>query len=428
LDWISSRIPKAGDDVSGVVLLCAEEDDLELVSWVHNARKHGITPEVVIGVERDDEPLIEALADVDARLFVVLRSENLDLKRIHELKSVFARHRRSGQELLALRLQPEEAEDAIIKIAARIGRDLRPRTGQYPAVPRSEKSSVSQLSVLTERSAVTPLVVLSERSAATPVAVFNDSTPVSSGTEQTGTFDLVDAEEPATIAWTPAAPPVTEALDWARRATELEVTEPLPRVDQAPLIAAANERERADKARPFGVAALATVTAIVMLGAVVGGVLWMSASEWTTPSDGVPRSTVVGPVGSEPALESGAPSEARIPSMPREAVDDEADDQGTTKRTRPKSSRSPASSSDHEEVGPFDTIEPSTPSGKPPAEAPPSPVADAQPPTPEPTADAVPAETASTNASTTAAAEPRPSSASEPTATAPAVADARPPA
>ena len=454
MDWISRDPRKLADDVTGVVLLCAEEDDLELVSWVHNARKHGITPEVVTGVERDDEPLIEALADVDSRLFVVLRSENLDLKRMHELKAVFARHRRSGQELLALRLQPEEAEDAIVKIAARIGRDLRPRTGSFAAVPVSERSGATSLSVLSERSAVTPLVVLSERSAATPIAaftglaaaktplpvrpqrsnatpqpVFNDSTPVHSGTEQTGTFDAVDDdEEPATIAWMPPAPPpVAEALDWARRATELEITEPLPRVESAPLAAAvASERARAGQRR-FGIAALATVTAVVMLGAVVGGVLWMSASEWTSPSDGVPRSTVVAPTDGEPATAVDAPSEARIPSMPRSA--DDAEPETTTKRPRAKP-RSHASPADDTEAGPFDTIEPPTQPGSAPSDTPPSPVAEAQPAPADAAAGAVPSETPSASASTTAAADPRPSgtSAKAPSPAASTVADARPPA
>jgi len=413
------------------VLLCAEEDDLELVSWVHNARKHGITPEVVIGVERDDEPLIEALADADARLFVVLRSENLDLKRIHELKSVFARHRRHGQELLALRLQPEEAEDAIVKIAARIGRDLRPRTGSFAAVGFSERSGVTPLSersgitglsersgvmVLSERSGVTPL----ERSGATPLPVLNDATPVDSGTDPTGGFSIVDVAK-ASPAVAPEAPPVAEALAWARRATELEVTESLPRVDPTPLFAAASERASDGRARPVGLAALATITAVVMLGAVVGGVLWMSASEWTSPSDGVPRSTVVAPVGGEPAADGDAPSEARIPTMPRRA------EEPTTKRSRSKP-RAQESSREHAEPGPFDTIEPATPSTPPPSESPPSSVADTPPAVPTP--GSAPPETASASASTSAAAEPRPTpvAATETTAAAPEGDASRPPA
>lgn len=311
--------------VTGVVLLCAEDDDLELVSWVHNARKHGITPEVVIGVERDDEPLIEALANAGPTLFVVLRSDNLDLRRMTELKSVFARHRKPGQELLALRLQPEEAEDAIVKIAAKIGRDVRPRTGPFPAVP------------LSERSGATPRPILIE-----------DVTPIGAGTEPTGVFAVVPAE---TVDAAPTeAPPVAEALDWARRATELEITEPVSRIEAPPAFrSSATDRAGIGKrARgTTGVAMLATATAIVMLFAVVGGILWLSAAEWTSAVDGGQRSSVVAPTSGKGTNLDAAPSEARIPAMER------GDGAGPVRKPRTRARRHAGD----EDLAPLETIE-----------------------------------------------------------------------
>ncbi len=117
------------------VLLCAEDDDLELVRWVDVARAQGLAPEVVTGIERDDEPLVDALSDGDRGLFVVLRSDNLDAARLREIKTLFARHRHPHQRLTAIRL--ERAPQAAI---AQIAGELR-----TPSRPRSEVSMVVRL-------------------------------------------------------------------------------------------------------------------------------------------------------------------------------------------------------------------------------------------------------------------------------------------
>jgi hypothetical protein len=114
-------------DSTGVVLLCAEDDDLELVRWVHAARNQGLQPEVVTGVERDDAPLLEAIEQTEDALFVVLRSENLGADRMRAIKATFARHHRPTQRLVALRLDGT-AEAAIERIAAEIHGGLRARS------------------------------------------------------------------------------------------------------------------------------------------------------------------------------------------------------------------------------------------------------------------------------------------------------------
>lgn len=108
------------------VLLCAEEDDLALVEWVHAARQRGLAPEVVVGVEHDDAPLLDALADEEAGLFVVLRSDNLGPSRMRQIKTAFARHRRPTQRLFALRIDCG-ATMAIARIANELT-SSRPRS------------------------------------------------------------------------------------------------------------------------------------------------------------------------------------------------------------------------------------------------------------------------------------------------------------
>lgn len=109
------------------MLLCAEEDDLALVKWVHAARSRGLAPEVVTGVEHDDAPMLDALADPSSRLFVVLRSDSLDAARMREIKSAFAKHRSPRQRLFAMRVD-YSAEVAIDRIVAELEDKPRARS------------------------------------------------------------------------------------------------------------------------------------------------------------------------------------------------------------------------------------------------------------------------------------------------------------
>jgi hypothetical protein len=111
-----------------VVLLCAEDDDLELISFVHEARQHGLEPEVVPGVETSDEPFLDAMSTNDAALFVVLRSDNLTAERILALKRAFSGTQKRGQHLLALRLEPERAATSVKTIARRLRQLMGPKS------------------------------------------------------------------------------------------------------------------------------------------------------------------------------------------------------------------------------------------------------------------------------------------------------------
>ncbi|HWB78501.1 MAG TPA: hypothetical protein VG755_26235 [Nannocystaceae bacterium] len=112
---------------AAVVLLCAEEDDLELVRWVHAARGQGLAPEVVTGIEHDDRPMLEALRQTEEALFVVLRSDNLSSDRMREIKAAFAQHHGSKQRLVALRLDAT-AEAAVERIAKQLAGGLGSRS------------------------------------------------------------------------------------------------------------------------------------------------------------------------------------------------------------------------------------------------------------------------------------------------------------
>jgi hypothetical protein len=112
---------------AAVVLLCAEDDDLELVRWVHAARQQGLAPEVVTGIERDDGPLLEALQLTTDALFVVLRSDNLGADRMRAIKACFALHHGPAQKLVALRLDGT-AEAAVERIAKQIVGGVRSRS------------------------------------------------------------------------------------------------------------------------------------------------------------------------------------------------------------------------------------------------------------------------------------------------------------
>ena len=110
---------KTGTDINAV-LLCAEDDDLELVELVHFGRQRDLEFEVVPGVEVDDDPMAQAVARNAEALFVVLRSEHLSRERALQLKHRFESLRKAGQHLLAIRLDPERTSDALDTIAARL--------------------------------------------------------------------------------------------------------------------------------------------------------------------------------------------------------------------------------------------------------------------------------------------------------------------
>ena len=123
------------------MLLCAEDDDLELVSFVHEARKHGLEPEVVPGIEDTDGPLEDAMAANDAALFVVLRSDNLTGERMLALKRAFNKAKKPAQHLLALRLEPARAATAVRTIARRLQQLMAPRPSPTPTPARKTAPS-----------------------------------------------------------------------------------------------------------------------------------------------------------------------------------------------------------------------------------------------------------------------------------------------
>lgn len=211
---------------SSFVLLCAEDDDLELVRWVDVARSRGLAPEVVTGIERDDEPLVEALGDASRGLFVVLRSDNLEGERLREIKQLFARHRKPHQRLTALRL--ERSADAAI---AQIAIELR-----GPSRPRSETSMVMRIDEAIE----------------------------------TGPHRVIVAGPMPP----PATPPSVEvAIELAQQVVQHEVTERMTPGDHTEPLAIGRPLPSRPRRSSSGAGLAAAVIAVLALG---GGALWLS--------------------------------------------------------------------------------------------------------------------------------------------------------
>jgi hypothetical protein len=104
------------------VLLCAEDDDLELVALVHLGRLRGLDLEVRPGVEIDDAPLLGALRETPQALLVLVRSPHLTAERSRELEATFERVRTPDQDLFAIRFERRLAGECLEAIAKQLER------------------------------------------------------------------------------------------------------------------------------------------------------------------------------------------------------------------------------------------------------------------------------------------------------------------
>lgn len=93
--------------------MCTEEDDLDLVDLVHQARGRGLAIEIVTGIEDDDQAMLDVLDRTGARLFVLMHSDNLAAARALELEDAFEQIHRPGQKLVCLPLDPTRHGAAI---------------------------------------------------------------------------------------------------------------------------------------------------------------------------------------------------------------------------------------------------------------------------------------------------------------------------
>lgn len=102
------------------VLLCAEDDDLDLVALVHLGRLRGLDFEVRPGIEIDDAPLHGALDETPNALLVLVRSEHLSAERARSVKSTFGLARTDDQDLLAIRFEPKRVGECLETIARKL--------------------------------------------------------------------------------------------------------------------------------------------------------------------------------------------------------------------------------------------------------------------------------------------------------------------
>jgi hypothetical protein len=287
------KIMMGGVGSTAVVLLCAEEDDLELVRWVHAARGQGLAPEVVTGIERDDGPMLEAIAQTGEALFVVLRSDNLSAERMREIKTAFARHHRGAQRLVALRLDAT-AEAAVERIAKQIAGGMRGRSEtsltmalEDVVLQRVRHGTGSHPAIVASRMAREQSEVRASNARASDVA------PVTS---------VVIPEEAA-------APSVPTALEWARVAEERATTQRYSIDDETlpmPVIEPSTPKQpRASAGRvPAMIAGL-----VLAIGAASGITWWLLDA--TAPVE-APREVV-------PAAESGRVSVPKAAEDPADA-------------------------------------------------------------------------------------------------------------
>ncbi len=102
------------------MLLCAEDDDLDLVALVHLARLRGLDMEVRPGVESDDSALLGALDETPRALLVIVQSEHLGPERAREIESTFALARTDDQDLIAIRFERRHVGECLESIAKRL--------------------------------------------------------------------------------------------------------------------------------------------------------------------------------------------------------------------------------------------------------------------------------------------------------------------
>ncbi len=302
---------------TGVVLLCAEDDDLELVRWVHAARMQGLAPEVVAGIERDDAPLLTALEQTEDALFVVLRSDNLGPERMREIKGNFARHRRVGQRLVALRLDGSP-DAAIERIAVEINGGLRARSES------SLTAALESFAIGDEPRRPADRIRGPNSGRAQPLANLareSDSVPIPQPSEPTPVPMVID---PAALAGVPS---VEHALAFSKQALEQETTgvyqaedDTQPTLPNPPSIVdpASLARRQPRRSRwPALLVAGASVAGCAGVGA------WLflvttgePAERATTDSPGTaPR--VSRPNASATDTRPSAPNVARVPNVPK---------------------------------------------------------------------------------------------------------------
>lgn len=313
---------------TGVVLLCAEDDDLELVRWVHSARAQGLAPEVVAGIEHDDAPLVNALAQTEDALFVVLRSDNLGPERMRAIKGTFARHHRPGQRLVALRLDGSPAA-AIERIAVEIRGGLR---------ARSEASLTVALDGLAIGEPAAVRTRLRANTGGLPRAEPDDAVPRLQPSEPTPLPMVIEHVQLASM------PSVEHALAFANEAHERETTGRFDLAEETqPTLPAFVEppREAPPPAAPRRSRLPAVLGAIVAVGGCIGVAAWLlaitgrDADGSRGASDAAGRVSVPSTV--EPASPAAREDEKIEADAPSSSTREPARERGSsTRRPRPR--------------------------------------------------------------------------------------------
>lgn len=105
--------------VADVVFLCAEDDDLELVSVVHRAREERIGVEVLPGVDHDSDAILDSLAGLDWQACVLFCGKGFTPAQALGFRKEF-QARFPNDELLVMELDTARVESLVRALARRL--------------------------------------------------------------------------------------------------------------------------------------------------------------------------------------------------------------------------------------------------------------------------------------------------------------------
>lgn len=125
----------------GIVLLVAESDADGVQPLIGFLTARSLRPALVTGVDTSFDATLHAMLRSRRALFVVLRSETLDARRLREIKEMFVDVRADEQELMVLRLRPADPEPASSAILRRLG--IQGTSMPPPPPPRNRRDPVA---------------------------------------------------------------------------------------------------------------------------------------------------------------------------------------------------------------------------------------------------------------------------------------------
>lgn len=141
--------------VADVVFLCAEDDDLELVSFVHRARKEGIGVEVLPGVDNDVDAVLDKLVGLERDACVLFCGEKFSPSEALRFRQRF-QTRFPDDEFLVIEIDPSRVDSLVQTIVRRLALTRTNEPSDVHALP--VPADIAQQEASSEPPADTPPV------------------------------------------------------------------------------------------------------------------------------------------------------------------------------------------------------------------------------------------------------------------------------